>query len=124
MSEIIKDFNLRACPFCGGKAIIESWDMTPYEKLGIDNPDGRWYSVFCSECCSSGPDCLTAVDAVNEWNQRTSEPAKYGYWLPVDEKEDAFDCSECDAMVQKKHNFCPKCGVRMIKRRKIINEMV
>lgn len=37
----------------------------------------------------------------------------HGYWIPVDEKEDAFDCSECDAMVQKRYNFCPKCGAMM-----------
>lgn len=38
---------------------------------------------------------------------------RHGQWLPVDENEDAFDCSECDAMVQKRHNFCPKCGAKM-----------
>ena len=37
----------------------------------------------------------------------------HGAWLPVDEKEDAFDCSLCDVMVQKRHNFCPKCGAKM-----------
>lgn len=37
----------------------------------------------------------------------------HGEWLPVDEKEDAFDCSECDAMVHRRHNFCPKCGAKM-----------
>lgn len=37
----------------------------------------------------------------------------HGYWIPVDEKEDAYDCSVCDAMVQKRHDFCPKCGSKM-----------
>lgn len=37
----------------------------------------------------------------------------HGCWIPVDEKEDTFDCSVCDAMVQKRHNFCPKCGAKM-----------
>lgn len=41
------------------------------------------------------------------------EPVRHGRWLPIDEKEDAFDCSECDAMVQKWHNYCPKCGAKM-----------
>ena len=44
-----------------------------------------------------------------------AEPIRYGEWLPVDEKEDAFDCSECDVMVMKKHNYCPNCGARMVK---------
>ena len=51
---------------------------------------------------------IPAVDAVK---------VKHGRWLPVDEKNDAFDCSECDAMVVKKHNYCPNCGARMDGRR-------
>lgn len=42
-----------------------------------------------------------------------AEPIRYGEWLPVDDKNDAFDCSECDAMVMKKHNYCPNCGAKM-----------
>ena len=42
-----------------------------------------------------------------------AEPIRYGEWLPVDDKNDAFDCSECDVMVMKKHNYCPKCGAKM-----------
>lgn len=44
-----------------------------------------------------------------------AEPIRYGEWLPVDDKNDAFDCSECDVMVMKKHNYCPNCGARMVK---------
>jgi len=40
-------------------------------------------------------------------------PIIHGRWVPVDEKQDAFDCSECDAMVQRRYNFCPKCGAKM-----------
>jgi len=40
-------------------------------------------------------------------------PIIHGRWIPVDEKQDAFDCSECDAMMQRRHNFCPKCGAKM-----------
>ena len=41
------------------------------------------------------------------------EQIHYGEWLPVDDKNDAFDCSECDVMVVKKHNYCPNCGAKM-----------
>lgn len=34
-------------------------------------------------------------------------------WLPVDEKNDAFDCSNCIAMVQRPTDRCPKCGAVM-----------
>lgn len=40
-------------------------------------------------------------------------PVVRGRWIPVDEKNDAFDCSECDAMVQKRCNYCPNCGAKM-----------
>lgn len=39
-----------------------------------------------------------------------AEPVRHGRWLPVDEKNDAFDCSECDSMVSNKFNYCPHCG--------------
>lgn len=47
------------------------------------------------------------------FGERMDDIIRHGRWLPVNEKEDAFDCSECDAMVQQKHNFCPKCGAKM-----------
>ena len=45
-------------------------------------------------------------------------PVKHGRWLPVlngidDDTNPAFDCSECDAMCNKKHNYCPACGAKM-----------
>lgn len=40
---------------------------------------------------------------------------RHGEWIPVDEKRDAFDCSECDAMVSRMMNYCPNCGARMNK---------
>lgn len=41
------------------------------------------------------------------------EVVRHGSWLPVNEKEDDFGCSECNEVVQKRHNFCPKCGAKM-----------
>lgn len=43
------------------------------------------------------------------------QPVRHGQWIPVDEMEDAFDCSECDAMVSKRLNYCPNCGAKMDK---------
>lgn len=36
------------------------------------------------------------------------------YWMPVDEKFDAFDCELCDAMVSKPYRNCPKCGAEYV----------
>ena len=35
------------------------------------------------------------------------------HWSPVDKLYDAFDCSECDAMVSRTYAVCPKCGVKI-----------
>lgn len=35
------------------------------------------------------------------------------FWIAVDEEYDAFDCSDCPAMVQRPTNYCPRCGVKM-----------
>lgn len=45
-------------------------------------------------------------------------PVVHGRWIPVlngidDDTNPAFDCSECDAMCRKKHNYCPGCGAKM-----------
>ena len=41
------------------------------------------------------------------------KPVTHGTWIPVDDLEDAFDCSECVAMVSRRTNFCPRCGADM-----------
>lgn len=70
MSDIIRDFELLKCPFCGGNAIMESWDMSPYERMHIETTDGKWYSVFCNDCLSCGSDCISAYNAAKAWNSR------------------------------------------------------
>lgn len=49
---------------------MESWEMVPFEKLHVENSDGRWYSVFCDDCLSSGGDHTTALSAAKAWNER------------------------------------------------------
>lgn len=51
--------------------------------------------------------CVEAVPAADVVQVR------HGRWLPVDDKMDAFDCSECDAMVSKQCSYCPGCGAKM-----------
>ena len=34
-------------------------------------------------------------------------------WLEVDDEHDAFDCSQCGAMVKRKCLYCPGCGAKM-----------
>ena len=64
---------LKSCPFCGGIPALESWNMSPYEKMNIENSDGNWYAVFCTACCAESWSCVNAADAENLWNTRVKE---------------------------------------------------
>ena len=62
----------------------------------------------CNQCLLHGViEKIIAIPAADV------APVRHGHWIPVDEQEDAFDCSECDAMVSKRVNYCPKCGADM-----------
>ena len=55
--DIVSD-ELKKCPFCGGKARIESWPMSQYELSHIiGSDDNQWYQAYCSKCYASGPEC-------------------------------------------------------------------
>lgn len=55
-------------------------------------------------------DLEVAIACVEQTPTVDAVPVVRGRWLPVDEKNDAFDCSECDSMVSNKFNYCPHCG--------------
>lgn len=69
----LSDTEAKRCPFCGGVAILESWEMSPYEKHHLDSLDGMFYEVWCDDCQATGPTCLTEEDAINSWNKRISD---------------------------------------------------
>ena len=52
------------------------------------------------------------LDLIDDLPAADVTPVRHGRWIPVDEMEDAFDCSECDAMVSKRLNYCPNCGAK------------
>ena len=58
--------------------------------------------------------CPCAYDEITRIPAADVAEVRPGEWIPVDEKRDAFDCSECDAMVSRMMNYCPNCGARMI----------
>lgn len=72
MSEIITGSYLESCPFCGGIAKLESWDMSSFEMLAMNDGSTKWYGVFCDECLAQGPDCTSAEQAVSKWNRRAN----------------------------------------------------
>lgn len=79
--------------------------------------DGREYTVtqLCNQLRKAERERDGLLDSVIFMVAKADDtvPVVHGRWLPVDEKNDAFDCSECDAMVHKRMNYCPKCGAKM-----------
>ena len=61
---------LKPCPFCGGKAVVDKWKMSPFETLHISDHHGYWYAVSCDECMSEGAHCITEENAIKSWNMR------------------------------------------------------
>lgn len=72
----------------------------------------------CQKCPYDGERCCADVmmlDALDYIRQlEAAQPKRTGTWLFVGYgKPDAWDCSECDAMVAKKTRYCPGCGAKM-----------
>lgn len=71
MSSTLKKIKLKRCPFCGGKARVETQNMTP--EFGY-----KKYRVFCLDC-DLWIESKVLKTAVNKWNTRKA-----------DENEDTF----------------------------------
>lgn len=71
MNEQINEVDeMKPCPFCGGKPMLDIWEMIPWEKYNLTPNDGKWYSVYCDECFSEGSHELTKEEAIKKWNKR------------------------------------------------------
>ena len=56
------DYELKLCPFCGGKA-----EIVPV----YDNESGfSGFSVCCADCYCGTVGCEDELDAVDAWNSR------------------------------------------------------
>ena len=89
---------LKACPFCGGKAKI----------MQAHNP-----YVICGSCHVSTPMFSWKADAVNAWTRRAEvslEPEAEAPWNP---DRNRYCCSKCGAYVGKYDKFCPGCGAKL-----------
>ena len=60
---------LKACPFCGGKASMN------FDPDGTKDTEGRkWaYTVSCNKCCASTGLCWSSDMAMAAWNRRVND---------------------------------------------------
>jgi Lar family restriction alleviation protein len=96
--------DLKPCPFCGGKAIVE----------GHHNRFMEWYLCSCPEChvSQTGNEYGFKFEAIEAWNRRTENvaPVVYGRWIKGSSNP---YCSECFVECRDETPFCPNCGVKM-----------
>lgn len=55
------------------------------------------------------------IQDIKEWTEDaiTLLQKQDAEWIKVDDENDAFDCSECGAMVKRRCLYCPGCGSKM-----------
>ena len=56
------------CPFCGGKPVLDTWELNTYEKMYLSYEN--WWSVFCDDCLAEGPNLFSKEEAIAAWNRR------------------------------------------------------
>ena len=110
--------------------ICEVIQMNEYidKKQAID----RIASCYCMDCeHSNGILCRACehqddMDLIDDMPAVDVQPVRYGRWIDIYEWAKMHDstpsgmclyywCSECQEEQEKKSNFCPHCGARMIK---------
>lgn len=75
----------------------------------MDGEMGMNNAEWCVMNCPYFPDCGGGLCnfVVSMLKKQEAE------WFEVDDKHDAFDCSNCGAMVGRKCLYCPGCGAKM-----------
>lgn len=118
---------LKPCPFCGGKANLQT------VPAGYP-PDDTVYNIISCECGAQfridghipniKRDCAELAD---KWNRRDNEanPVRHGEWIQfaVDDMGKAFYCSLCRKVTTTENfesspldnddYYCARCGAKM-----------
>lgn len=72
----MSESKIKSCPFCGGKAIVDS-EPVPLYLCTEQDPDGEyapvaWWCV-CEECGAESAYQKTELKAIEAWNRREGE---------------------------------------------------
>jgi Lar family restriction alleviation protein len=104
---------LKPCPFCGGKALLEEFIV----RKGFEA------CIVCADCLVSMPTTTYDTEkearerAIEAWNKRTERPK--GRWIEsLVIQGEAFalydyTCPVCSIVSNRGSNFCPNCGTDM-----------
>lgn len=63
---------LKPCPFCGGIAFVEHWELSSPDE-GWDDERYDMYYITCSECESTTDEYRSKEEAIEAWNRRAEE---------------------------------------------------
>lgn len=65
----MKKIKLKPCPFCGGKADVDSY----YSNNGFFDEPTKIYKVFCQDCLCQTDEEYIKDKAIESWNRRTND---------------------------------------------------
>lgn len=106
---------LKPCPFCGGKVIVEYFPVYAYPwQVICRNPK---LSETNSHTCFVEAD--TEQEAIEAWNTRAERTCKIKPWR-MEEDTGFYDCLECecghvmDGSEWAKSTYCPNCCAKVV----------
>ena len=104
---------LLPCPFCGGED-LEIEHAPTYMKT---HPDVSW--VLCPDCGARGSEEWTKDIAIAAWNtraERTCQRKLFGWQPGKMSQEVHYVCSECEEPLNRRTNYCPNCGAKVVEK--------
>lgn len=60
---------LKPCPFCGGEAVVDHWELSSPDEGWEDEREDIYY-IVCSECGSETYEYRSKEEAIEAWNRR------------------------------------------------------
>ena len=112
---------LKPCPFCGGKASMESG------RYEMDDDMFSFAHVECLSCgaCGSGfteaekpVESLEAL-AADAWNRRAERTCRmskvFVYGAYKEYPDECYECTECGYTPEDENpSYCPNCGAKVV----------
>ena len=107
---------LKPCPFCGGKAFIETVEPHTHTLAAFMPYYGGGTFIECQKC-SCAISAETKEEAIEAWNRRVDASVKHGQWIDTGRADyylnKEYRCSCCNSVDYLCSPYCYNCGAKM-----------